>query len=101
MTQPADDSLRLLEAEQEVGFCLAANCVLASVASLCMWCVCVSTLVVSNALPPIMDRCAMASVCEDGSKVSVLSFKGAAALVCVFAFRCVHAEKSLGSCYSE
>lgn len=35
---------RLLEAEQEASFCLAADCVLASVASVCMWCVCVSTL---------------------------------------------------------
>lgn len=85
------DSLRLLEAEQEVSFRLAATCVLASVASVCMWCVCVSTLV-SNALPPIMDRCAMAPVCEDSSKVSILSFKRAAVLV---VFCRVHTEKLL------
>lgn len=33
-----------------------------------------------------MDCCAMAPVCEDGSKVSILSFKGAAVLVVLVAF---------------
>lgn len=43
----------------------------------------------------------MAPVCEDSSKVSILSFKGAAVLVCMFACRRVHTEKTLGFCYSE